>query len=69
MALVALTGAVSHLMMGAKLEILSAVVITAACTIGAVGSAKFANKVDTKVMNRCAAVVLVLVSVVSLLLG
>lgn len=69
MALVALTGAVSHLMMGAKLELLPALVITAACTIGAVGSAKFANKVDTKVMNRCAAVVLVLVSVVSLLLG
>ena len=67
MALVALTGAVSHLMMGASMELLPAIVITAACTIGAVGSARFANKVDTKVMNRCAAVVLV--SIVSLMLG
>lgn len=69
MALVALTGAVSHLMMGATLELPPAIVITAACTIGAVVSSRFANRVDTKVMNRCAAVVLILVSVVSLLLG
>ena len=69
MTLVALTGAVSHLMMGAKVEILPALVITAACTIGAVGSARFANKVDEKVMSRCAGVILILVSIISLILG
>lgn len=69
MTLVALTGAVSHLMMGAKVEPLPAIVITVACTIGAVGSSKFANKVDEKVMSRCAGVVLILVSIVSLVLG
>ena len=69
MTLVALTGAVSHLMMGAQVEILPALVITAACTIGAVGSARFANRVDEKVMSRCAGVILILVSIVSLIFG
>lgn len=69
MTLVALTGAVSHLMMGAKVEILPAVVITVACTVGAVVSAKFANKVEEKVMSRCAGVILILVSIASLVLG
>lgn len=69
MTLVALTGAVSHLMMGATVELLPAIVITLACTIGAVGSAKFANKVDEKLMSLCAGIVLILVSVVSLLVN
>ena len=69
MTLVALTGAVSHLMMGAKLEIVPAIVMTISCTFGAVVSSKFANKVSDTTMNRAAAIVLILVSVASLLLG
>ena len=69
MALVALTGAVSHLMMGAVLEPLPAVIITLACTVGAVGSARFANRVNERVMNRCAGVILILISATSLLLS
>ena len=69
MTLVALTGAVSHLMMGAKVEFLPAIVITVACTVGAVGSARFANRVEEKVMSQYAGVILILVSVVSLVLG
>ena len=69
MTLVALTGAVSHLMMGAKLEIVPAVVMTLACTLGAVVSSRFANKVSDTTMNRAAAIVLILVSVLSLVLG
>lgn len=69
MTLVALTGAVSHLMMGAKVELLPAVVITVACTAGALGSAKFANRVEEKVMSRCAGVILIIVSIISLILG
>ena len=69
MTLVALTGAVSHLMMGAKLEIIPAVVMTLSCTLGAVVSSRFANKVSDTTMNRAAAIVLILVSVLSLLLG
>lgn len=69
MTLVALTGAVSHLMMGAEIDLLPGIVITIACTVGAVVSSKFANKVSEKVMNRCAGVVLIVVSIISLLLN
>ena len=69
MTLVALTGAVSHVAMGATVDLVPGVVVTVMCTIGAVGSARFANKVNEKVLNRSAGVVLLLVSVVSLLLS
>ena len=69
MTLVALTGAVSHVAMGATMEILPAVLITVCCTVSAVISAKFANKVEEKIVNRCAAVVLLLVSIVSWVLS
>ena len=69
MMLVALTGAVSHVAMGANLDLFPSIVMTVACTIGAIGSSKFANKVEEKTLNRAAGVVLLLVSVVSLLLS
>ena len=69
MMLVALTGAVSHVAMGANLDLFPSIVMTVACTIGAIGSSKFANKVEEKNLNRAAGVVLLLVSVVSLLLS
>ena len=65
MTLVALTGAVSHVAMGATVDLIPGVVVTVMCTIGAVGSAKFANKVEEKMLNRVAGIVLILVSVVS----
>ena len=69
MTLVALTGAISHLAMGASVEIIPSIIVTVTCTIGAVVSAKFANKVAEKTVNRCAALVLVIVSIVSWLLS
>ena len=69
MTLVALTGAVSHLAMGASVEIVPAIIVTVTCTIGAVVSAKFANKVAEKTVNRCASLVLVIVSIVSWILS
>lgn len=69
MTLVALTGAVSHVAMGASVDLVPGIVVTVMCTIGAVGSAKYANKVDEKVLNRSAGLVLILVSVVSLVLS
>ena len=69
MMLVALTGAVSHVAMGAELELIPSIVMTVACTIGAVGSSRFANKVEEKTLNRAAGMVLLLVSVVSLVLS
>lgn len=69
MMLVALTGAVSHVAMGAKIDMIPSIVVTVMCTIGAVGSSKFANKVGEKTLNRSAGAVLLVVSVVSLLLS
>ena len=69
MTLVALTGAVSHLGMGAEVALVPGLIVTVACTLGAVGSAKVANMIDEKTLNRAAGVVLILVSVASLLLN
>ena len=69
MTLVALTGSVSHVAMGASVDLTAGIVVTAACTIGAVVSARFANRVEEKTLNRTAGIVLLLVSVVSLLLS
>lgn len=69
MTLVALTGAASHVAMGAEVELIPGIVVTVMCTIGAVGSARFANKVEEKVLNRTAGTVLILVSVVSWVLS
>ena len=65
MTLVALTGAVSHVVMGAAVDLIPGIVVTVMCTIGAVGSARFANKVEEKILNRTAGIVLILVSAVS----
>lgn len=67
--LVAFTGAVSHVAMGAAVDLIPSVIVTVMCTIGAVFLAKFANKVDEKLLNRSAGVVLILVSVASWLLS
>ena len=69
MTLVALTGAVSHVAMGASVELIPGIVVTVMCTVGAVGSAKFANSVNEKVLNWTAGAVLIAVSVVSWLLS
>lgn len=69
MTLVALTGAVSHVGMGARVGLIPGLIVTVACTLGAVVSARFANRVDEKTLNRAAGLVLILVSVASLLLS
>ena len=44
-------------------------VLTVCCTLAAVISAKFANRVDETTLNRVAGLVLILVSAASLLLS
>ena len=51
------------------MELLPAIVITVTCTIAAIVSSKFANKVEEKTLNRVAGVVLIVVSVLSLVLS
>ena len=68
MALVALTGAVSHVAMGAQVELIPGIVVTLVCTAAAVVSSRFANTVSERVLNVSTGIVLILVSVLSLLL-
>lgn len=68
MALVALTGAVSHVAMGAQVELIPGIVVTVVCTAAAVVSSRFANTVSERVLNVSTGIVLILVSVLSLLL-
>ena len=69
MALVALTGAVSHVAMGAQVELIPGIVVTVVCTAAAVVSAQFANKVSERVLNVSTGIVLIAVSLLSLILG
>ena len=69
MTLVALTGAVSHVAMGAKVAVVPGLIVTICCTLAAVISAKFANRVEEKTLNRCAGLVLILVSLASLIVS
>ena len=69
MTLVALTGAISHVAMGAAVDLIPSIVVTVMCTLGAVGSARFANKVSERKLNLTAGTVLILVSVVSWILS
>ena len=69
MTLIALTGAVSHLAMGADVELIPGIVVTVVCTVAAMASARFANKVSERVLNVSTDIVLIVVSILSLILG
>lgn len=68
MTLVALTGAVSHLALGAVLEPIAAAIIIITCLFGAVASAKYANRCNIIKLNRIVGIVLIILSIVSLAL-
>lgn len=52
MTLVALTGAVSHISLGARIFPLPMAVVVLSCLLGAVVSAKFANRCEIARLNR-----------------
>ena len=64
-----LIGALSHVGMGAQVELMPGLVVTVCCTLAAMISARFANRVEEKTLNRAAGLVLILVSVASLILS
>ena len=69
MTLIALTGALSHLAMGAEVELIPGIVVTVVCTAAATVSARFANKVSERVLNASTGIVLIAVSILSLILS
>ena len=68
MTLVALTGAVSHISLGAQLFPLPTAIVVASCLLGAVVSAKFANRCEIRRLNRIVGVVLILLGAVTILI-
>ena len=66
MTLVALTGAVSHVAMGASMELISGITIIVTCLLGAVVSAKYANRCDIKKLNHIVGMILIVLSVFTL---
>lgn len=68
MTVVALTGAISHISMGARVEIIPAIITIISCLIGAIVSAKFANRCDVKTLNKVVGVVLSILGIVTILL-
>lgn len=68
MSLVALTGAVSHVSLGAQLFPLPMAIVVASCLLGAVVSAKFANRCEIRRLNRIVGVVLILLGAVTILI-
>lgn len=66
MSVVALTGTVSHVSMGADIYPLPMAVIVICCLVGAVVSAKFANKCEIKKLNRIVGVVLLILGIVTI---
>lgn len=66
MSLVALTGAVSHVSMGAQLFPVPMAMVVLSCLIGAVVSAKFANKCEIRKLNHIVGLVLMVLGIVTI---
>ncbi|CUO83551.1 sulfite exporter TauE/SafE family protein [Clostridium disporicum] len=68
MTLIALTGAISHISMGAILQPIPMLLVTIFCLIGAYVSAKFANKCEIKKLNRIVGTCLGILGIVTILI-
>ncbi len=68
MSLVALTGAVSHVSMGAQIHPGPMLLVMSCCVLGAVVSAKFANKCEIRRLNKIVGVVLMLLGIVTIVI-
>lgn len=66
MSIVALTGAVSHFMMGAQLNLLPMIVTVSACLFGAFVSARFANKCEIRKLNKVVGIVLTILGIITI---
>lgn len=66
MTLVALTGAISHVSMGATIFPVPMVIVVLTCLFGAWVSAKFANKCEIVKLNRIIGIVLMILGVITI---
>lgn len=68
MTLIALTGAISHFSMGAEVEIIPFCIVVITCLVAAVVSARFANKCNTKRLNRIIGCILLVLGAATIIL-
>lgn len=68
MTVIALTGACSHVLMGASVESAPAALTILSCLFGAYVAAKFANRCEIAKLNRVVGVVLTILGVVTILM-
>lgn len=68
MTLVALTGAVSHVSMGAQIFPVPMLIVVLSCLVGALVSAKFANRCEITRLNKIVGVVLTILGVATILI-
>lgn len=68
MTVVACTGAVSHVCMGASVDAVPAVVTILSCLFGAYVSAKFANRCEIAKLNRVVGIVLSILGIVTIMI-
>ncbi|MDY2938087.1 MAG: sulfite exporter TauE/SafE family protein [Fusicatenibacter sp.] len=66
MTLVALTGAISHVSMGAQIFPVPMIVVVVSCLIGAVVSARFANKCEIRKLNHVVGVILTILGILTI---
>ena len=66
MSLVALTGGVSHFIMGAEPQLIPMIVVVLFCLLGAWISSKYANKCEIKILNRVVGIVLLILGFVTI---
>lgn len=66
MTLIALTGAVSHVTMGAKIYPLPMALVVLSCLLGALLSARFANQCEIKRLNRVVGITLSILGVLTI---
>ena len=66
MTIVALTGAVSHVSMGADIYPLPMTIVVASCLLGAGVSARFANRCEIKRLNKVVGVTLAVLGIITI---
>ena len=68
MTLVALTGAISHISMGATMQFIPMLLVIIFCVIAAYVSAKFENKCEIKRLNKVVGTCLGILGVITILI-
>ena len=68
MCCVALVGTLSHISIGASVDMLAMIIIVVTCLIGALSAAKFANKCDIQKLNKVIGIVLMILGIFTLIM-